>query len=666
MASPISGAGMGSSLDVSGLVSQLMEVERQPLTKLNQKEAATQVKISAYASFRGTLSSFQASLQSLNDASNYAIPKASIDDATIGTVSANATAVAGAYSLEVTDLAKSQKLASGVFSSMTESIGTGTLTIQYGTTDAAADPPTFTLNGDRPTQTVNIDTAHMSLSGVRDAINAAKIGVTANIVNDGKGYRLVMSSKDTGAANSLKISVEDADGNNTNQAGLSRLAYDPTAAADAGKNMSQIMAAQDARMFVDGLEVTKSSNTVSDVIAGVTLNLSKTNAGAATRLAVNVESTVATTNIDNFVKAYNELNKTITDLTKYNAATKQAGALQGDAAIRGIASDIRNGLTSLVSGSIGSYNALPQIGLTFDRNGTMKLDTAKLQEALRNDPTAVQSLFASAAKVDDPLVKFAGGTTASKAGNYALSIGSLATQGAVTGSVAAELAITSSNDTLNLSVNGTATTVKLAAGTYTEATLAAELQSKLNGASALQTAGAKVTVTQEGGVLSITSQRWGSASKVEVTGGNGVSALFGTNTPTSVAGADVTGSIGGFLANGSGQRLTGTGPTDGLKLDVTGGVPGARGNLEYGVGIAGKLDQMISKLLANKGLIASKTEGLQGQVTQIQNDRERLETRLETTEARYRKQFNALDQQMSSMQSMSAYLAQQLAGISRG
>lgn len=660
----ITATGLGSNLDVGGLVAKLMEVESQPLAKLDLKKAAAEVKISALASFRSSLSAFQGTLKALADNTNYSIAKGSLEDATVGTVTASASAAAGTYSLEVTNLAKSQRLASGVFASVSDTIGTGSLTIQFGTHDPLAQPPTFTTNGQKATQSLTIDTAHQSLTGVRDAINAAKIGVSANIINDGSGFRLVLSSKDTGAANSMKITVDDGDGNDSDAAGLSRLAYDPLGAAGTGKNMSQIMAGEDAKMFVDGLEIKKSSNTITDVIAGVTLNLVKTNTGSPTKLNVVADSSAAITGIDNFVKAYNELNKTINDLTRFNAATNTAGTLQGDSAIRDIAADIRNGLTSMVSGAVGSYKALPQIGLSFDRNGTLTLDSSKLQAAMKADPTAVKSLFASAGVVDDPLVSFAGGSTLSKAGSYAVNLSQVATRGTLTGANAAGLTIDSTNDTLNITVNGTATSVKLTQAVYADhAALVSELQSKINSSASMLTASASVEISQTGGVLSLTSTKYGSASTLAVTGGNGAENLFGS-VPTVVAGLDVAGSLGGFAGTGSGQRLTGTGPADGLKLDINGGVTGQRGTLKYGVGIAGQLDQMITNLLASKGLIASRTESLQGQVKQLEGDRERLEDRLTAVEARYTKQFNSLDQQLSSMQSMSSYLAQQLASIS--
>jgi flagellar hook-associated protein 2 len=663
----IQATGLGSNLDVPTLVAKMMQVDQLPAAALDKKEAAVQVKISAYGTFRGSLGTFQGALEGLADPSIFNVSKGSIDDTSVASITTNSTAPAGSYSFEVTNLAKQQKLASGVFQATTDTVGTGSLTIQYGTYDNTSNANSWSLNGNRATQSVQIDAAHSSLQGVRDAINAANIGVSANIVNDGQGFRLVVSSKDTGSANGLKISVGGDGSGDTDVTGLSQLAYDPTAVAGAGKNMTQIMAAEDAKLTVDGLAVTKSSNTISDVIAGTTINLLKTNTGAPTKLNITSDSSAVFTQVDTFAKAYNDLNKTIKDLTKYDAATQTASPLLGDSAVRAVATNIRDGLTKMVSGSVGSFKALPQIGISFDRDGNLLVDKAKLSAAMKADPNAVQGLFTSIGVTDDSLIKYSGNTTASKAGNYALNITQVATQGMVVGTAPVQnLVIDNTNDTLSLTVNSVSTTVSLAHATYaSQAALMAEVQSKINGSSALQTANASVSLKADtSNILTLASTIYGATSKVTITG-NGADNLFGLN-PTVSAGADVAGTIGGLAATGAGQRLTGTGAAGGLKLDVLGGVAGDRGSLRYGVGLAGQLDQMITNLMGSKGLLATRTDSLQKQVKQIDTDRTALNVKLDAAEKRYTATFNSLDQQLTDMQTQSASLAQQLASIKGG
>jgi flagellar hook-associated protein 2 len=219
------------------------------------------------------------------------------------------------------------------------------------------------------------------------------------------------------------------------------------------------------------------------------------------------------------------------------------------------------------------------------------------------------------------------------------------------------------NDTLAVTIDGVAASVTLAAGTYSSAAaLAAEVQSKVNGASALAAAGARVSVTEAGGVLTLTSQRYGSASTVAATG-NAAADLFGT--PMVTTGVDVAGTIGGLPATGSGQTLAGVAgnPTEGLLLTIAGGATGARGNAVYTVGFAWKLNQALTSLLGSDGPVSASTEGLNQRIADIADRREALKLRLDRVQATYLAQFRALDQLLSSMNTTSTYLTQQLANL---
>ncbi|RIK14643.1 MAG: flagellar hook protein FliD, partial [Anaerolineae bacterium] len=190
----LSSPGIGSGLDVNGLVSQLMALEQRPLTLLNTKEAKLQAQLSAFGSLKGALSSFQSSVAALATPARFTAVKASVADGTVFSASAAPGAAAGSHSIEVQTLAQAQKLRSDVFAATGDSLGSGTLTIQFGTYSGGS----FTLNPDKAAQTITIGSDKATLSGVRDAINAADAGVSASIVNDGTGYRLVVASKDAG------------------------------------------------------------------------------------------------------------------------------------------------------------------------------------------------------------------------------------------------------------------------------------------------------------------------------------------------------------------------------------------------------------------------------------------------------------------------------------
>ncbi|MEY4582192.1 MAG: hypothetical protein RL701_6895 [Pseudomonadota bacterium] len=656
----ISAAGVGSNLDVAGLVDRLMAVEQKPLTELDKKQAAVTVKLSAFGTFKGAVSSFQSSLLALEQSSAYTANNVKMADSSIATASAAAGADLGSHTLEVTNLAAAQRLKSDPFTSLTDTVGTGTLTIQFGSYESTGN--TFTANANRGVQSISIDSAHNTLSGVRDAINSAKAGVTASIVNDGSGNRLVLASNSTGTENSLKISVADDDGTAADASGLSKLAYDPTSTPGAGKNMSQVVGAENAKFKLDGLEITKSSNTVTDAIAGTTLNLLKTNTGAPTSMTVSRDTSGVKTAVDAFVKAYNELDTTVDKLTGYDAATQTAGTLLGDPTVRSLASQIRDGLSAVVSNTSGgsSYNALAQVGISLDRTGQLKVDGTKLQKALDTDPVAVQGLFATSGYSKDSLVSYVKSETGTTSGKYALNLAQIATQGSATGSSAAGLTFDSNNDQFSVTVNGKLSTIALNQSTYTTtAALAADIQSKLNGSTAFSEAGISVSVTETNGILSLKSNAYGSASKIEFGSGSAQSSLFGA-TPNVVDGVDVAGSLGTGIATGNGQTLT---ASNGLAVSILGGATGERGTVSFTRGIAVQLDNLLAKATNSKGIIAARSETLNKTSKDMDAQRVRIQAQLELKKTRYTAQFSTLDGLLTKQQQTMSYLSQQLSAL---
>jgi flagellar hook-associated protein 2 len=349
-------------------------------------------------------------------------------------------------------------------------------------------------------------------------------------------------------------------------------------------------------------------------------------------------------------------------LSKYDAANKKASTLTGDATVRSVQTQLRGLFNTALSTAGGGLTSLSDIGVTFQKDGTLKLDSGKLTTALNDSTKDVSSLFAAIGKPTDSLIAFAASTTNTKNGTYAVNISQLATRGQSVGGGGAALTINSgSNDTLSITVDGVAATVTLAAGTYTATTLAAELQSKINGASALSSAGSSVAVAQSGGVLTVTSNRYGSASNAAITGGTAVSGLFGT--PTATAGVDVAGTIGGVAATGSGQALTGTGDATGLKINVTGGATGDRGSIKFSRGYADLLDKLVGRMLESDGLVDGRMDGINASIKDVGTQREALANRLQLIEKRYRTQFTALDAAIAGMTKTSNFLQQQLANL---
>ncbi len=664
-----------TNLDVNSIVSQLMTVERQPIAKLNVKEAGYQAKLSAYGSVKGAVSGFQSIVQGLSSASNFQTLKATPSDSTIFSASAASTAVAGTYSLEVTSLAQAQALVATGQTSSTAAISDGvdtvitfdfgTIAIGAGSFDSGTGKYTgagFTSNGDGTTD-ITIDSSNNSLQGIRDAINAAQMGVTATIINDGSGtpYRLSLSSDSLGVSNSMKITTSGGDGTIA-----TLLAHDP-AGLPAAQHLSETVTAQNADFEVNGVTVSKTSNTISDVISGVTLTLSKVTASPVT-LTVARDTATVSSSIASFVKSYNDLATTLKNFSAYDATNQKGAILLGDSTVRSLQSQLRSMLNAAVTGTSGTLTTLSDVGVSFKKDGTLEVNQTKLNSVMSSNFSDIASLFASVGKATDSLVSFNSATSSTKAGSYAVNVTQLATQGNAVGSVDANLVgtpdgtIDATNDTLELSVNGVAVSVTLTQGTYTAATLAAELQSKINSVNELSDVGISVAVTQSGGFLTITSAGYGSDSAVDITGGNGAADMLGT--PVETVGVNVAGSVGGVSATGSGQILSvSTGDPQGLSIAVVGGALGARGTLNYSIGYASLLNSWATSSVASDGILTNRTDGIGKTITDIGKRRTELETRLIAVEKRYRAQFTALDMMLSSMNTTSTFLTQQLESL---
>lgn len=658
----ISSPGIGSGLDVNGIVSQLMATERQPLNALVRQELAYTQKLSAFGQVRSALASFQGALQNLSSSSKFQALSATSSDTKVLSASASGSATPASYQLEVLQLAQQHKVASSGYAAPSSVVGSGTLTIQFGTYDSGLN--TFTVNAEKATKTIAIAPANNTLAGIRDAINAANAGVMATIVNDGSatGNRLVLTSTDSGAANSLKVTVTDDDATDTDTSGLSALAYNPTAVVGSGKNLSQVAVARDAQIKVDGITVNQPTNTVTNAIDGVTLNLVQTNVGVPLTLTVSRDTKSVTDAVQSFVTSFNTANSTIKNLTAFNGVGAQNGILLGDGTVRAIQTQMRSLLNTPVETG-GALTTLSQIGVSFGSDGSLALDSAKLNTAINTNFDGIAALFAKTGKTSDSLISYSTSTSKTAPGSYAVNVSQLATRGSTQGSSAASLTVTAgTNDQLDLTVDGTSVSITLAAATYASANaLASEIQSKINGATGIS---GSVLVTQSGGVLSITSARYGSASQAAVTGGNGMATLLGA-TPSISGGVDVAGTINGADAAGNGQTLTGaTGnASEGLALLIAGGALGARGNVTFSHGYAHQLGQYLDTMLGDGGLLKSRTNGIDSSIKNLDQRQVQLEARLAQIEKRYRAQFSALDTMLSSMNSTSTFLTQQLASL---
>jgi flagellar hook-associated protein 2 len=545
----ISSPGIGSGLDITGIVTGLVNAEIQPKSfRLDRQEAAIQAKISALGQINGVLSSFQSSLSNLTTLSSFQSRKADVSDKDVFTATASTTASEASYQVEVLQLAKRHSVASGAYTDGTQTIGSGTINIEFGSYNL--DNTVFTTNPEKSIETININSSQTSVIEIRDAINSANVGVSAAVINDTSGARLVLTSDDTGASNGLKITVIDDDGIHTDNAGLSELVFDP---ANGTNYFSETIKGQDAQVTINGLLLTNPSNTLDENIEGVTLNLIQEKPGTTINLDISLDDAAVKNKINNFVKNFNDLMSTIDGLTAYNSATNQGQILLGDAGTR----NLRNQLTRLLSEPIDNvstnFSTLTEIGITTNSNGLVEVDDTILSNALDNNFEEVGRLFAHGAYTSDSFIKVESIANTVDEGRYDINI-----------------------TTLNL-------------------------------------------------------------------------------------GTEIVGTIGGVNASSEdGIILEAGGNYTGLSLQFLGGTTGNRGNVTVFDGIASRFDSLIDTYLGFKGSLTNRTEILTSQVSDINEEREKLSLKSARLEELYFNQFNALDTQLATLQSTSNFLTQQL------
>jgi flagellar hook-associated protein 2 len=358
----ISSAGIGSGLDVNSIVTQLMAIERQPLTALETKATTIQSTVSEYGKIKSAVSTLRDAAAKLASTSTWG---QTVTNSSSTAVSATTnSSAAGSYTVEVQALASVQTIATASAVPATTTPGAGTLHIELGAYNATQTA--FTPKAGATAVDVAI-TASDTLATVRDKINAAGAGVTALIMTDASGSRLLIRSNASGAANAFRTS------------GIASLAFDPTAGATA---MTQSQKAADAAATINGLAVTSASNTLSNIVDGLTLNLSTlTTAPVTVNVVTDTDSLKKT--ITDFAAAYSALVKLIATDTKYDTATKTGALLQGDSAAIGLQRQMRT-LAGGSSSASAMFGHLSDVGLQLQGDGSMTVNDTKLTNALGN------------------------------------------------------------------------------------------------------------------------------------------------------------------------------------------------------------------------------------------------------------------------------------------
>jgi flagellar hook-associated protein 2 len=376
-----SGAAGGSVIDVSSLVSQLVQATQAPQESIisNQTQAVS-AQISAVGTLQSALSTFQSSLSGLDTAAAFGVNTAQSTDPTAFTATADSNAVPGTYSVTVAQLAQAQQLVSNAFTGGSSAVvGTGTLQLSLGGRSFS----------------VTIDSNNDTVAGIAGAINAAtgNTGIEASVVTGTDGAHLVLTSSLTGATNTIQVSETDSGG------GLAKLTY-----GSGSTNYTEPTSGkpQDAEFSVAGVSYTSASNTVTDAVSGITLSLlAPTTSASSLTIATNTAETQS--NIEAFVTAYNTLQGSLSSLGSYNATTNTAGPMMGNGLLTSIQNEIRSALYNVVDTGSPNLNSLASIGITTNSDGTLSIDDATLSAALSSNFGAVSQLFTGSGGVASSL-----------------------------------------------------------------------------------------------------------------------------------------------------------------------------------------------------------------------------------------------------------------------
>lgn len=651
----VSSLGIGSGVLTSSLLDKLVSAESDAQTKqLNNQQQDIKSKESEFAKIQTDVTDLRLPARVLGEKNalvNYTANSSS--SAVSASVDSSSDVQPGQYTVSVTSLAQAQSLATGTFNDAnTTGVGTGTLTVKVG----------------GKSKSITVDSSNNTLTGLANSINSSGLGVNASVVNTGSGYRLVLSAQETGTANAISISTQDSDGNSADTSGLSQLDYNST-----NQNLTQTVAAKDAAFSINGINVTRSSNKVSDAIAGVTLNLSQLTGGSPATVSISQDTSQAVKYVQNFVDAYNKLQSLVAQDTKYNTDTQQAGIFLGDSAVRGVMSHIRSELSAVLpQQATNSVQSLADVGIsTNPQTGQMTFDQAKFTQKLQNHPNDVAALFGDQGRTTDSQVQFQNGSVNTKAGTYAVNVSALATQGAYTGSAAigSNTTIDSTNDTFSVKVDGGQTAnITLNQGTYATAQdLVNQIQSQLDANTTLKAAGASVTVGLDASNhLTFTSNSYGSNSSVDVTAvGSGSASSLGLSVKNGTAGTDVAGTINGATATGTGQTLYAASgdDSDGIALKVTGGTTGDRGTVTYTKGFGNRMVDSINSMLGSDGLITNRNDFYQSQLKSISKQQQQLTDQMNAYRSRLEKEFTSADTRISQLNSTMSFLSAQMSAL---
>lgn len=615
-----SSVGLISGINYEDIISKMTALDQRPISIIKQKQIALQTQSDALGTISSVLTTLRDQLNNMANPSQMVYRTASSSASSAISVAADNTAALGSYSVDVTQLASAGRATFNGVSDLNALIAAGAGTFAY------------TLGG--ATHTYNL-TATTTLANLRDMINQdSSSGVSASIVNTGSAtnpYRLVLSASNTGAANTINITNNDSN-----------------------LTVSSNTAGQDANLTINGLAITRSTNTITDVLSGLTLTLKDKTTSTAT-LNVSSQTGALSASILQFQDSWNKAVQQINKMTAYDTKSKTGAPLLADPTLRMIRSDLGKIVSSAVTGLSGQYNSLASIGFSLNpTDGTLNVDQSKLTAALNSSYSAVQAVFSRMGTAADSSVQFVSSTSKTANGSYSLNITQAASQAQFLSTQDLSVTPLAANEKLTFSVAGKSFNVDLAAG----ATLAQAI-STLN--AAFQTQSAGLEASNVGGNLRIRTSAYGAGQAFTITSdqANAAGQTGVGTTPVNATGTDVAATLNGVALFGAGQSLTGTigSKFEGLQLTATGSAPLST-TLNLTGGVSNSMLSVLNQYLdSSTGIIKMKQDGLSKSITGMNTQIDNIQKYIDDSATRMRKQFIAMESQLAKYQTMGSYIS---------
>ncbi|MEH6442288.1 MAG: flagellar filament capping protein FliD [Oceanospirillaceae bacterium] len=646
--------GSASGIDTQQLVADLTAAQKAPQQgRIDTKTEQYDAKLSAYGILKSGLAEFQSAMAPLADPAVFnakAINVPTTDVITFNSLTAEAPA--GNYQLEVSQVATTQSLA--INSTQTDADAAlnkaGKLTFNTGQWSYddplnPGDPNLFTANADKPSFDIDI-TADDSLATIAQKINDADSEIQASVINIDGQFQLLVTAE-SGVKNALQITSDDPS--------LADFDFNKTSHA----NVVETQQGKDAQFKLNGLDITRSSNTIADVIVGLDFTLNKEDVGNNISFSISQDKGAAETAINGFIEAYNLLQgimKPLVGITQDDSNNLVRGDLSRDGAAKSLASLITQTMSSTVQGLkvTDAYSSLGSIGVNTNTDGTLELDDEQFNLVVKNDFDKLASLFAVNTGSSSNFIELNTGSFAAQAtaGEYAVHIDTAPAKGWIDGAVATDFAL--SGEDFTIKVNGVeSNSISLLDDYASIDALADDLQAKINGDTLLKAGFASVSVTVEAGALKITSNDFGGSSNVSfVEASAGFSSKLGLDKMTTgTNGIDVVGTINGEATLGSGNIMLPaiSSAAYGLNLSFKQDTPTGDYSVSFSRGLAGDLSLLLSTALSGGGQIAKSEESIADGKKVLVVDQENLDRKMTAYQERLSSQYAAMERIVASL-----------------